>query len=220
MRKVSQSFVLQFKKRWHSKYMLKTFVWRQLLTWITNILHAPYYLVDSNTTILFKICICWTKRGKNINYFQCYDIEWVSTLFLFARWDQRVFFRIKHAYICICEKVPPFIVLITLLIIKGKDLNWLLASCKDTAIKRFFHKQACSKSGRQAGSQPGQTKRTWTLNSLKKRYFISTVFFSLNVSSRVGYFVCFAMVLCILLCKRHNNFFTVACNSAVEWNGK
>lgn len=166
MRKVSQSFVLQFKKRWHLKYMLKTFVWRQLLTWIAHILYAPYYLVDNNTTILFKICICWTKRGKNINYFQCYDIEWVSTLFLFARWDQRMFFRIKHAYICICisEKVPPSIVLITLLIIKGKDLNWLLASCKDTAIKRFFHKQASSKAGRQAGSQPGQTKRTWTLN--------------------------------------------------------
>lgn len=163
MRKVSQSFVLQFKKRWHSKYMLKTFVWRQLLTWIAHILHAPYYLVDNNTTILFKICICWTKRGKNINYFQCYDIEWVSTLFLFARWDQRVFFSYETC-ICICEKVSPSIVLITLLIIKGKDLNWLLASCKDTAIKRFFHKQASSKAGRQAGSQPGQTKRTWTLN--------------------------------------------------------
>lgn len=104
-----------------------------------------------NTTILWDIFFCpslinGNDQGRNINYFPCYDIQRAFTHAHHTRSCIEInWVRSAHAFWCHRALLPLFpwnknmhkmalalsIVLITLTITKGKDLNWLLASCKD-----------------------------------------------------------------------------------------
>lgn len=81
--------------------------------------------------------------ARNINYFSCYDIQLAlipftkSSSVCGSHWNFfRPFFSSNETNTH--EMVPYPIVLITFTVIKCKDVNWLLTSCKDIVIKRFF----------------------------------------------------------------------------------
>lgn len=131
-----------------------------------------------------------------------------------------------------CMKRFPSIVLITLDMIKGKDVNWLLASCKDTVIKRFFSSSVCvcwrtwhrPKGPKLDGYEHWTKNAPFYFNDFFVCYSFSCCCCFYSCHSSLLFLFVFAMVLRVLFCAKwpQYRFFssaTAAARSQLLLNG-